>query len=386
MTRIGPTMAPDKSKSDGVDDNGGEKLDGIDDTLRSPSWGDYPLDSVFVRREDRTVAEVVKRINNNRYVLDPDFQRMFVWPPAKQSKLIESCLMRIPLPVFYVAEAKDGRIVVVDGLQRLTTLQRYLGNQFSLDMGTISNDTPHPLDSKKFKDLPVTLQERIEDTQLIFYILDPKAPERARLDIFDRVNSGVPLSRQQMRNSLYNGLATQWLRQAAESEKFRVATGNSLDPKTMRDREVINRFCAFRLLGYDSYQGADMDGFLGKALEHINTLSADDLANLTKAFEHSMTMNHMIFGDHAFRKSLAENDGNQRRSPINVSLFDVCSVILADLPASLTKERKNKIKKIIQELIYEEEFNFSITYSTNSTKQVQGRFELAYGALEEVIR
>src|SRR3954454_4555342 len=108
MTRTEPTMAPDKSKSDGVDKSGGEMMDGLDDALRSPSWGDYPLDSVFVRREDRTVAEAVKRINNNRYVLDPDFQRMFVWSPAKQSKLIESCLMRIPLPVFYVAEAKDS--------------------------------------------------------------------------------------------------------------------------------------------------------------------------------------------------------------------------------------------------------------------------------------
>jgi hypothetical protein len=379
-------MALDKSKSDVVDDNSGEKLEGIDNTLQSPSWGEYPLDSVFVRREDRTVVEVVKRINNNRYVLDPDFQRMFVWSPAKQSKLIESCLMRLPLPVFYVAEAKDGRIIVVDGLQRLTTLQRFLGNQFAMDMGNITTDTPHPLHGKKFKDLPVTLQERIEDTQLIFYILDPKAPERARLDIFDRVNSGVPLSRQQMRNCLYNGPATRWLHQAAGSEKFLLATGNSLDPKTMRDREVINRFCAFRLLGHDSYQGSDMDGFLGKALEHMNTLSADALADLTEDFEHSMAMNHLIFDDHAFRKSLAENDKNQRRSPINVSLFDVCSVILADLPVSPTKECKNKIKKIMQELIYEDEFNFSITYSTNSTKQVQSRFELAYLALNEVLQ
>src|SRR6202166_2006288 len=108
-----------------------EKPEGVD-TVTSDGWGDYPLDAVFVRTETRSVSEVVKRIENKRYILDPDFQRDFVWPNQKQSKLIESCVMRIPLPVFYVAEAKDGRIVVVDGLQRLTTFVRFIGNQFRL--------------------------------------------------------------------------------------------------------------------------------------------------------------------------------------------------------------------------------------------------------------
>ena len=102
------------------------------DVGTSDGWGDYPLDAVLVRTEPRSVSEVVRRIENKRYVLDPDFQRDFVWPLQKQSKLIESCIMRIPLPVFYVAEAPDGRIIVVDGLQRLTTFARYLGNQFKL--------------------------------------------------------------------------------------------------------------------------------------------------------------------------------------------------------------------------------------------------------------
>jgi hypothetical protein len=95
-----------------------EDVEGLENA-HSDGWGDYPLDAVFVRTETRSVAEVVKRIENKRYILDPDFQRDFVWPILKQSKLIESCVMRIPLPVFYVAEAKDGRIIVVDGLQRI---------------------------------------------------------------------------------------------------------------------------------------------------------------------------------------------------------------------------------------------------------------------------
>ena len=178
-------------------------VEGFDDDRRGISWGEYSLDSVFVRNEIRSVSDVIRRIDARRYVLDPDFQREFVWPEDKQSKLIESCIMRIPLPVFYLAEAKDGRIIVVDGLQRLTTFHRFVKGSFRLK-GLASQDAQaeHPLDGKRFSNLPVEIQERVLDTQLITYILDAKAPERARLDIFERVNSGVPLTRQQMRNAL----------------------------------------------------------------------------------------------------------------------------------------------------------------------------------------
>ena len=105
-----------------------EKIEGMDINEASEGWEDYPLDAVFVRNEYRTVAEAVKRIKAGRYQLDPDFQRDFVWDVKKQSRLIESCLMRIPLPVFYVAEIKNGAIAVVDGLQRLTVQSRLIIN------------------------------------------------------------------------------------------------------------------------------------------------------------------------------------------------------------------------------------------------------------------
>lgn len=363
-----------------------EEPEGLDQVYSS-GWGEYPLDSVFVRKEERSVNEVVKRINAGRYQLDPDFQRTFVWEIDKQSKLIESCLMRIPLPVFYVAEAKDGKIIVVDGLQRLTTLQRFLDNAFALKglASQESDSSRHPLEGKRFKDLPINLRERIEDTPLIFYILDSKAPERARLDIFDRVNSGVPLSRQQMRNSLYNGRATRWLKEAAEGQPFRKATGGSLDPKTMRDREAINRFCAFRLLGDDEYSGGDMDGFLGKTLERMNRMSSADLDGLRRDFDRSMELNRKLFRAHAFRKSLGDRDDNVRRSVLNIALFDVCSVLLAEVPEDVDKQQRETLCTAIANLINDEEFSFSITYSTNSTNQVRARFKLAREALAETL-
>ena len=134
------------------------------DAPHSEGWGgQYPLDAVFVRTDQRTVGEVVRRIRNDRYDLNPEFQRDFVWPIEKQSRLIESCLMRIPLPVFYVAEAQDGRIIVVDGLQRLSTFRRYLDNDFQLTFSLSEEDRPHPLEGLRFNDLDLKLQERIEE-------------------------------------------------------------------------------------------------------------------------------------------------------------------------------------------------------------------------------
>src|SRR3984957_6477199 len=129
-------------------------VEGID-SPESTGWGDYPLDSVFVRTDARTVRDVVMRINNDRYDLNPDFQREYLWDVGKQSRLIESCVMRIPLPVFYVAEAKDGGIIVVAGLQRLTTFARYLGNTFKLSGLTSGEDGTgsHALEGKFFNDL-----------------------------------------------------------------------------------------------------------------------------------------------------------------------------------------------------------------------------------------
>ncbi len=360
-----------------------EEIEGID-TETGDGWGDYPLDAVFVRTEQRTVGEVVARIEKNRYVLDPDFQRDFVWPNQKQSKLIESCVMRIPLPVFYVAEAPDGRIIVVDGLQRLTTFARFLGNDLKLT-GLVSGERTgsHELEGKTFERLPLNLQERVSDTQLTMYILDAKAPERARLDIFERVNSGAQLTRQQMRNALYNGPATQWLKQAAEGEPFQQATAGSLDSKAMRDREAINRFCAFSLLGWESYTTGDMDSFLAQGLKRLAALSEDGRATLRQDFDAAMSLSSRLFGQHAFRKSLASEFGNASRSVINISLFEVSAVILARFAAFSDESDDDKIRKIIEELVSDEDFARSITYSTNSTQAVRKRFSTLDAALAQ---
>lgn len=308
--------------------------------------------------------------------MDPDFQREFLWDDSKQSKLIESVLMRIPLPVFYLAEDPQGRMIVVDGLQRLSTFARFVGNQLKLKL-----PKQKELHGKRFQDLSAKLQNRVEDCNLVLYIVDSKVPERARLDIFERVNSGVPLTRQQMRNCLYMGQATKFLRQEAESDLFKKVTGLSLRSDTMRDREFVNRFCAFRLLALADYKG-EMDEFLAQALVQMNSLPGERLAALSSELRNALSNNFSVFGQHAFRKHKLGQSG---RSILNASLWDVMSTGLARVEESLVQARADELRNRFYELLDDEDFVNSVTYGTNTPKRVRHRFEVMHRALAEVL-
>ncbi|HEY4183919.1 MAG TPA: DUF262 domain-containing protein [Polyangia bacterium] len=352
---------------------GGEPIDGLDEDA---GWGDYPIDTVLIRSESRTVFDVVRRIEQGSYIMDPDFQRDFIWPEDKQSKLIESVLMRIPLPVLYLAEDNLGHMIVVDGLQRLSTFRRFLKNEFRLKL-----PSQRELDKKSFNDLSPKLKNRVEDCNLMLYVVDAKVPERARLDIFERVNGGVPLTRQQMRNCLYVGQATQFLKTEARTDIFADATGNSLNRQTMRDREFVNRFCAFHLLSLDEYKG-EMDDFLANALEKMNKMSLAKLETLSADFRNALRNNFSLFGEHAFRK---HDQDQARRSILNASIWDVMTTELARIPEALVDEHSDEIRNRFYALMNDATFVRSVTYSTNSANQVRQRFDMMRATMAEVL-
>ena len=353
-----------------------EEIEGLGND-EDAGWGNYPIDTLLIRHESRTVFDVVRRINQGSFVMDPDFQRSFIWDDTKQSKLIESVLMRIPLPVFYLAEDEKGKMIVVDGLQRLSTFKRYMDNGLELKL-----PEQEELNGKRFEDLSPKLKNRIEDCNLVLYIVDAKVPERARLDIFDRVNSGVPLTRQQMRNSLYMGPATRFLREEASTDIFKQATGGSLRSSTMRDREFVNRFCAFQLLPIDDYNNKDeMDGFLARALRHMNQLPDTELNALSADFRRSLRNNLFVFGDHSFRK---HQPGPERRVVVNASLWDVMTTGLARIPEDVVRARKDKLLASFYGLMDDAQFIRSITYGPNTAREVRHRFDVMGRTLAEV--
>ena len=340
------------------------------------TWGDYPLDTVLIRTESRTVHDVLRRINQGQYIMDPDFQRDFIWDDGKQSKLVESVLMRIPLPVFYLAEDMQGRMIVVDGLQRLSTFHRFVEGKLRLRL-----KDQKELNGKSFNEMAPRLQNRVEDCNLTLYVIDAKAPERARLDIFERVNSGVPLTRQQMRNSLYMGPATRFLKAEASTPLFIDATGKSLRTATMRDREFVNRFCGFQLFDLEEYRG-EMDDFLAKTLVHMNSMSEKELLGLSRDFHTALKNNLEVFGRHAFRK---HTEFQEHRSVINASLWDVMSAGLSRVDTELVASRAANLRKGFYDLMGNEDFMTAITYGTNDVRRVTERFAATRTMFREVL-
>lgn len=352
-----------------------EEIEGIGGPEEDALLGEYPLDTMLIRTENRTIHDVLRRIGQGNFIMDPDFQRDFIWPVDKQSKLIESVLMRIPLPVFYIAENEDGRMVVVDGLQRLSTFKNFVHDGLRLRLP----DRP-ALNGKQFTELSNQLRNWIEDCNLTLYIIDSKAPEQARLDIFERVNGGTPLTRQQMRNCLYMGPATRFLKEEAEQQIFLDATGGSLNRAQMRDREFINRFCAFRLISLDDYRG-DMDLFLSQTLKLMNGLDPEDLKNLSIQLRTGLANNKNLFGRHAFRK---HTEGQKPRGIINASLWDVMSTGLSRYEDHKVKANEAALLASFYRLLEDEEFNNAITLGTNQANRVRQRFTMATMMLQEV--
>jgi Protein of unknown function DUF262 len=359
-----PTLSTDQGIEGGDQNEGG----GI---------ASSPLDHLAIRDERRTAIDVVRRIGQGRFRMDPDFQRDFVWDKRKQSRLIESILLRIPLPVFYVAEDDNGLLVVVDGRQRLTTLQRFIDNEFKLEqLG------PGDFDTKNFKSLPQPLQNRIEDCQLHFYIIEKTVPESARLDIFERVNGGEVLTRQQMRNAIYNGIATEFLKNQSQTDLFKKATGGTLNTGKMQDRELVNRFCAFFLLDISDYKG-DMDKWLAEGLRQLKIMSDVQREHLQLKFQQGLKNNFLLFGEHAFRK---HSPGAARRHPINASLFDVMMIELSKYDVELVQKKQEDLKFCFYELLQRKsDFWNAITYSPNSSEQVNIRFKAANKAFSEAL-
>ena len=141
------------------------------------------IDSLRIRLDQRTALDVVRRIEQGGIVMTPEFHREFIWGEDKQSRLIESVLLRIPLPAFYLTEDLQGRLTILDGLQRLTALARFMNNSFKLKLPGLPE-----VGGKSFCELPPRLQNRIEDCQLSLGLVGCKVSEKARLDIFKRVN------------------------------------------------------------------------------------------------------------------------------------------------------------------------------------------------------
>lgn len=331
---------------------------------------------IRIAKEQSSIFELLRKESRGDLVLAPDFQRKNVWDRKHQSELIESILMGIPIPLIYLFEDEEGVRQIIDGKQRITALKQFNNNKFTLTNLSMLPD----LKGKKFDDIPPILQAKLEDYQLHSYVIQPPTPEYVKFNIFERVNrGGINLNKQEMRHALYQGKATTLIQELAESQQFKLATGNGVKPNRMRDRYLVLRFVAFYLLITNQFTDSsvqyrsDVDSFLASVMKYINTKASAQLIEHAKSVcLYGMESVYQVLGDEAFRFK-PKAGGNKR--PVNMGLFEMlvfafCYVQPNQLDHSKAKSLVDTYKQNVDD---EGLFSGSIDTSEN----VRARFDTA---------
>ena len=376
-------MVVDEKTRVNADDDGLEIERDQDEEDTEPITRPFDPEKIKVRTTALLVGQLVSRVEH-REILAPDFQRMAgVWERPQKSRLIESLLLRIPIPVFYVAADDNETWSVVDGLQRTSTIYDYVAGRFSLR----GLEYLRKFERHAYTALPRSMQRRINETQLTFNVIEPSTPEEVMFNIFRRINTGgAPLKGQEIRNALHRGEVRDYLKKLAESKEFLAATSNSVSPKRMADRECVLRFLAFHMDPWESYSAKDLDGFLGEAMDKINEMSGKEREVLEKDFRRAMKAAAQIFEREAFRKRANPND---KRNPISRALFETWSVGLArrspEEIRTLVRRRGRVIGRSMSLLKNDHDFEMAISYSTGAPSRVRKRFRAIDDLIEECL-
>jgi len=348
-----------------------------------------PFDPSQVRIETMTfsIDLLLNRIKHKELDLEADFQiKAGIWSDKQKSRLIESILIRIPLPVFYIDVSKDDKWLVVDGLQRLSTLDQFV---LKNDLGLTGLEFYYDFEEKTYEELPRNFQRRILETAVIVYLIRKDSPAQLKFNIFRRLNTGgTILTAQEIRHVLHQGKASQLLKFLADSEEFKTATDNSIRTVRMVDRECILRFLAFSITPYHKYMTSGFDFFLNDAMDTINCMNENEIHKLEYQFFRAMKNAYSIFGPYCFRKIYEEKIDNNRKYPINKALFESWSVSLSmlnDGQLDVIIERKEYLIKIFVRLLEFAEFGFSISQQTGSKKNVFIRFSSIENIIQEVL-
>ncbi|WP_316785270.1 DUF262 domain-containing protein [Pedobacter frigiditerrae] len=302
----------------------------------------YDPEEIRVRTAFLSAFQVNVDIGKGKIDLNPDFQRNFVWSDAQKSLLIESMLLKIPLPAFYFAEDKKGRFQVVDGLQRLTVISQFLNNKFKLKnlqyLKHLEGKYFSQSEEKRIKAdqaLEEPYDSRVEGTQLNINIIEASSPLRVKYDIFYRINTGGrPLNRQEIRNCFATERIRILLKQMASAEIFDRSTGYSVKDTRMDAQELALRFCGF-LLYRDRYVG-DINGFLDEVLEKLSEIPENKLLEIQARYYKSLELSLHLFGQFAFRKVLPDQlMQGARRQFLNKAMFMTWTYILSETDENL---------------------------------------------------
>lgn len=369
----------------------------------------YPFDpkDISIDKKPMTMDAIIRRLKQGTIILHPDFQREEVWSTENKSRLIESLLLNIPITMFYVSADVDGNYTVVDGLQRLSAIRDFVLKEKFNTTDTMSLGNGMKLvglefltkyEGLTFNELPVNMQNRINETEFTFTIINPGTPEEVKRNIFKRINTGGKvLKAQEIRNALYAGESTTLLKKLTELPAFKNVTAQSISHDRMDDYEVVLRGLSFLIRDAETYpKNGNMDRFLSDTMVILNSypsfdnremkrlittegldilcIHTDRIETIEAIFQNAMTRAGELFGRHAFRKSY----GPKKKAPINKALFELwCSILGTLSPDKFDRllSRQNEFQQEYNELLDDHKFSIYISRDSWKLNSVKQRYE-----------
>lgn len=351
-----------------------------DDLQDAPSW------EVILNKNDRSLAELARWEETGRLIVDPEWQRGYVWDKKRASKLIESFLKDVPVPVIYLSVREDGKYEIIDGLQRLTSVFKYFKNSYELS----TLELLPQLTGKKYKELPEQLQNKLQDTTLRTFELSAQTPKEMMFLIFERLNTGgVALNEMEIRNCIYSGKLMQLLIDLAQNEDFKTAINTSTISKRMDDRTLILRFLAFYERHYSKCRNG-LKRFLNEFCSVYRNPQDDKIQDFKKKFNHAMKAAATIFGKESFRlrKETPNGGFGGWTSRINAAVFQTLSVSFLDYKFEQLQRRADSIREAYIDLVSDPQNTLWVQYTKTSTgdySRIQYVFEIWNARLKEAI-
>lgn len=358
--------------------------DTVEDSSDENKITPYDPSLIDISPKNMSLDVILSRVENDEIDLYPGFQRKSgLWGIEQKSRLIESLILRIPLPAFYFDGTDNYRWIVIDGLQRLSALKEFFIDK-SLKLSGLEFLTD--LNNLGYDEIPKVYLRRMKETQIVCYIINPGAPVNLKYNIFKRINTGgVNLEPQEIRHALYQGFAPSFLMKLADSEVFKKATGYSVPTERMLDREFVLRFIAFYELGVEKYDGR-IDDYLNNAMEMINDKYKNNIAyadQIERKFYDVLRISEELFGKYAFRRM----PNKDRRRTISKALFETWTAVLAkytDSELSVLINNKSDLEnKYMSMFSNDEEFYNSI--GSGKVSSVKRRFEKIKALVDGVI-
>jgi Protein of unknown function DUF262 len=332
---------------------------------------------IKITREASTIYNLAMRIKEKGIDLYPEFQRKGnLWKPDRQSRLIESLLLRFPLPAFYFNieqdEKGDDKWLVVDGLQRLSTIKNFIvDNSLILEGLEILKD----YEGVSFKKLDATLRRRILETNVTIFFIQPGTPKEVKYNIFKRINTGgLVLTPMEIRHALnQKNFAGHFLRDLTEGTGFfkQFLVQNKItNVNRMEDRELLLRYVGFKLTPYNSYEPS-LSNFLDIAMEKLDEQTKDSCNNLERQLEKAIDIYKKLFDNKRFGRTLTS------KCRINSALFEAWTSSLGQLTDEEHQNlihQKEDIKREYQNLLNDKDFQKSFTLRTSNKTAVITRF------------